>query len=117
MAWATPYAKNVIGTRGGGRLIPIAVATAGWNAALIERDLLGGTSVNVGCTRTQTMVASARVASLAQCGADDGVHTGPIAAVMPAVRTRRQRTRRLIAHAQRPQEKLIKQEKGVKCHG
>src|SRR5262249_23249175 len=46
--------------------------------------------INVGCTPTKTMVASARVAYLASRGADYGVHTGPISVDLQAVRTRKQ---------------------------
>jgi len=90
MPQATHYDAIVIGTSQGGRLLPIALAKAGRNVALIERDHIGGTCVNVGCTPTKTMVASARVAYLARRGADYGVHTGPIAVDMQVVRKRKQ---------------------------
>src|SRR6266481_2075933 len=90
MPQATHYDAIVIGTSQGGRLLPIALAKAGRNVALIERGHLGGVCVNVGCTPTKTMVASARVAYLARRGADYGVHTGPISVDMQAVRKRKQ---------------------------
>src|SRR5260370_6302734 len=90
MPQATNYDAIVIGTSQGGRLLPIALAKAGRNVALIERGHVGGTCVNVGCTPTKTMVASARVAYLARRGADYGVHTGPISVDMQVVRTRKQ---------------------------
>src|SRR5260370_15555970 len=90
MPQATNYDAIVIGTSQGGRLLPIALTKAGRKGALIERDHIGGTCVNVGCTPTKTMVASARVASLARRGADYGVHTGPISVDMQAVRKRKQ---------------------------
>ena len=62
MPRATNYDAIVIGTSQGGRLLPIALAKAGRKVALIERGRLGGVCVNVGCTPTKTMVASARVA-------------------------------------------------------
>ncbi|MFP5344189.1 MAG: hypothetical protein ACLGGU_00775, partial [Gammaproteobacteria bacterium] len=37
---------------------------------LVEREHLGGTCVNVGCTPTKTMIASGRVAYLARRAAD-----------------------------------------------
>jgi pyruvate/2-oxoglutarate dehydrogenase complex dihydrolipoamide dehydrogenase (E3) component len=58
--------------------------------ALVERGHLGGVCVNVGCTPTKTMVASARVAYLAMRGALYGVHTGPISVDLQAVRKRKQ---------------------------
>jgi pyruvate/2-oxoglutarate dehydrogenase complex dihydrolipoamide dehydrogenase (E3) component len=90
MPQATNYDAIVIGTSQGGRLLPIALAKAGRKVALIERDHVGGTCVNVGCTPTKTMVASARVAYLARRGADYGVHTGPISVDMQAIRKRKQ---------------------------
>src|SRR5258706_11044507 len=90
MPQATHYDAIVIGSSQGGRLLPIALAKAGRNVALIERGHVGGTCVNVGCTPTKTMVASARVAYLARRGADYGVHTGPISVDMQVVRKRKQ---------------------------
>src|SRR5258708_24772259 len=90
MPQATNYDAIVIGSSRGGRLLPIAFAKAGRKVALIERDHVGGTCVNVGCTPTKTMVASARVASLARRSVDYGIHTGPISVDMQAVRKRKQ---------------------------
>src|SRR5260370_6977235 len=90
MPQATPYDAIVIGTSQGGRLLRIALAKAGRKVALIERDHIGGVCVNVGCTPTKTMVASARVAYLARRGADYGVHTGPVSVDLRAVRQRKQ---------------------------
>src|SRR5713101_1538672 len=90
MPQATNYDAIVIGTSQGGRLLPIVLAEAGRKVALIERDHVGGTCVNVGCTPTKTMVASARVAYLARRSADYGVHTGPVAVNLAEVRRRKQ---------------------------
>jgi len=90
MSQATNYDVIVIGTSQGGRFLPIAFAKAGRRVALIERGQLGGVCVNVGCTPTKTMVASARVAYLARRGALYGVHTGPISVDLQAVRKRKQ---------------------------
>src|SRR6266481_5097685 len=90
MPQATHYDAIVIGSSRGGRLLPIALAKAGWKTAIIERVHVGGTCINEGCTPTKTMVASARVAYLARRGADYGVHTGPISVDMQAVRKRKQ---------------------------
>src|SRR5438552_9484310 len=57
--------------------------------ALIEREHIGGTCINEGCTPTKTMVASARVAYLARRGSDYGVRTGDVEIDMPAVRKRK----------------------------
>lgn len=57
--------------------------------ALVEREHVGGTCVNEGCTPTKTMVASARVAYLARRGADYGVRTGEIKIDLAKVRERK----------------------------
>lgn len=67
-----------------------ALAKAGKRVALIERDAVGGTCVNRGCTPTKTMIASARVAYLAGRAADYGVHTGPVTVDLSKVRQRKQ---------------------------
>lgn len=49
------------------------LAAAGWNVAIIERKLFGGTCVNTGCIPTKAMVASARAAHIARRAAEFGV--------------------------------------------
>ena len=60
------YQAIVIGSGQGGNPLCKALAQAGMRTALIEREHVGGTCVNEGCTPTKTMVASARVAYLAR---------------------------------------------------
>ena len=45
----------------------------GVKVAVIERKLVGGTCVNVGCIPTKALVTSARAAHMARRGADFGV--------------------------------------------
>src|SRR5437588_12490453 len=110
MPQATHYDAIVIGTSQGGRFLPIALAKTGRKVALIERGHLGGVCVNVGCTPTKTMVASARVAYLARRGADYGVHTGPISVDMLKVR---QRKRDIVDSFRTGSENRIKSTEGV----
>ena len=70
------YDAIIIGAGQAGGPLSTALARAGWKTALVERDHVGGTCVNEGCTPTKTMVASARVAHLARRAADYGVQTG-----------------------------------------
>ncbi len=49
---------------------------AGWSVALVEKKWLGGTCVNVGCTPTKAMVASAKVAYVAANAGAFGVLGG-----------------------------------------
>src|SRR5579883_1671522 len=83
------YDAIVIGSGQGGGPLSSALARAGWKTAIIEREHIGGTCINEGCTPTKTMVASGRVAYLARRGADYGVHTGPISIDMKVVRQRK----------------------------
>jgi pyruvate/2-oxoglutarate dehydrogenase complex dihydrolipoamide dehydrogenase (E3) component len=57
--------------------------------ALVEREHVGGTCINEGCTPTKTMVASGRVAYLARRGADYGVRTGSLNIELARVRERK----------------------------
>lgn len=83
------YDAIVIGTGQGGYPLARDLPAAGWKTAVIEKDAVGGTCVNTGCTPTKTMVASARVAHLAKRGADYGVNTGPIEIDLKKVRQRK----------------------------
>ena len=62
------YQAIVIGSGQGGNPLCAALAAAGRRTALIEREHIGGTCINEGCTPTKTMIASARVAYLARRG-------------------------------------------------
>ncbi|MCI0626551.1 MAG: FAD-dependent oxidoreductase, partial [Acidobacteria bacterium] len=72
------YAAVVVGSGQAAGPLVTTLAKAGWKAALVEREHVGGSCINEGCTPTKTMVASARVAYLARRGADYGVATGSI---------------------------------------
>ena len=65
------YDAVVIGAGQAGTPLSRTLAQAGWKTALIEREHVGGTCVNEGCTPTKTMVASARVAYLARRAANE----------------------------------------------
>ena len=60
------YDAIVIGAGQAGGPLATALARSGKRTALIEREHVGGTCINEGCTPTKTMVASARVAYLAR---------------------------------------------------
>ena len=79
----------IIGSGQAGKPLAIDLARAGWNTALIEREHVGGTCINVGCTPTKTMVASARVAYLARRAGDYGVRVPSVSVDMAAVRARK----------------------------
>jgi pyruvate/2-oxoglutarate dehydrogenase complex dihydrolipoamide dehydrogenase (E3) component len=83
------YDAIVIGAGQAGVPLTTALARAGRRTTLIEREHVGGTCINEGCTPTKTMVASARVAYLARRGADYGVETGPVRVNLGRVRERK----------------------------
>ena len=85
----TQYDAIVVGSGQGGGPLSIALSKSGRRTALIEREHVGGTCINEGCTPTKTMVASARVAYLTRRAADYGVKTGPIDIDMARVRQRK----------------------------
>jgi pyruvate/2-oxoglutarate dehydrogenase complex dihydrolipoamide dehydrogenase (E3) component len=89
MTSAQHYDAVVIGSGQGGNPLSTTLAGAGYKTALVERGHVGGTCVNVGCTPTKTMVASAKVAYFDRRSADYGVHNGPISVDMVEVRQRK----------------------------
>ncbi|HEX2729845.1 MAG TPA: FAD-dependent oxidoreductase, partial [Rubrobacteraceae bacterium] len=86
---STYYDAVIIGSGQGGNPLAKALAAAGRKTAVIEREHVGGTCVNEGCTPTKTMVASARAAYTARRAADYGVQTGPVSVDMNVVRRRK----------------------------
>jgi len=83
------YDAIIIGSGQGGGPLAMALAKAGRQTALVEREHVGGTCINEGCTPTKTMVASARAAYLARRASDYGVHTGPVSVNLAEVRERK----------------------------
>jgi pyruvate/2-oxoglutarate dehydrogenase complex dihydrolipoamide dehydrogenase (E3) component len=86
---AQHYDAVVIGAGQAGVPLSQALAKAGRSTALIEREHVGGTCINEGCTPTKTMVASAKMAYVDRRSADYGVHNGPVSVHMPEVRSRK----------------------------
>ena len=84
------YAAIVIGSGQAGTPLCGALAEAGRKTALVESQHVGGTCINVGCTPTKTMVASARIAYLARRAADYGIHCGPVGVDLAQVLRRKQ---------------------------
>src|SRR5947209_2767982 len=80
----------VLGTGQAGKPLALDLGGAGRRTAVVEREHVGGTCINVGCTPTKTMVASARVAYLARRAADYGVRCGPVAVDLAQVHRRKQ---------------------------
>jgi pyruvate/2-oxoglutarate dehydrogenase complex dihydrolipoamide dehydrogenase (E3) component len=69
----TRYDAIVIGAGQAGPALAARLGQEGLRTAIIERKLIGGTCVNVGCIPTKTLVGSAKVAYLARQAAEFGV--------------------------------------------
>ncbi len=94
----------IIGSGQGGNPLAEDLIAAGKKTAMIERQDVGGTCINRGCTPTKTMVASARVAYLARRGSDYGVNMGPIVVDMCRVRERK---RAIVSSMRQSREKRL----------
>ena len=81
----TDYDVLIIG--GGQAGIPLAykLASEGLTVALAEREYLGGSCVNFGCSPTKAAIASAKVAFQARRGAEYGVEIPEVRIDFPAV--------------------------------
>jgi pyruvate/2-oxoglutarate dehydrogenase complex dihydrolipoamide dehydrogenase (E3) component len=79
----------VIGTGQAGPPIAARCSKEGLRTAVIECGPFGGTCVNVGCTPTKTLVASARALHLARRGAEFGFLAGEIRADMARIKARK----------------------------
>ena len=110
MAAVQHHDAVIIGAGQAGVPLARALAQSGRTTALIEREHVGGTCINEGCTPTKTMVASARVAYLARRGADYGVQTAPVALDLTKVR---QRKRDIVASFRGGLEGRLKQTDGL----
>ena len=84
------YDAIVIGAGQAGPPLAERLGREGLKTAIIERHLMGGTCVNVGCIPTKTLVGSARVAHLARRGAEFGVTIdAPVTVDMAQVKARK----------------------------
>jgi len=79
----------IIGAGQAGSPLAHRLADKGWRVALVEREHLGGSCVNFGCTPTKAMLASAQAAYDARAGAALGVHAGEIRIDLPAIVARK----------------------------
>lgn len=70
------YDAVIVGAGQAGPPLAGRLAAAGMRVALVERQAIGGTCVNTGCTPTKALVASAYAAHLARRAGDYGVHVG-----------------------------------------
>ncbi|HYF05521.1 MAG TPA: mercuric reductase [Patescibacteria group bacterium] len=79
----------VIGSGQAGVPLTRALAESGWNVAVIENNLVGGSCVNYGCTPTKALVASARRAWVARNSIDHGIHAFDLTLDFPKIMARK----------------------------
>jgi len=70
------YDAIIIGSGQGGTPLAFALANKGWKTALVEKENLGGSCVNYGCTPTKTMVASAHSIGQIEKAENLGIEVG-----------------------------------------
>ncbi len=88
-AIGTEFDALIIGSGQAGNPLAHRLADRGWRVALIEREHLGGSCVNFGCTPTKAMLASAHAAHEARRGASLGLVTGPVRVNLPVIVARK----------------------------
>lgn len=86
----THYKAIIIGSGQGGTPLAKKLAREGWKTALIEKGAVGGTCVNVGCTPTKTMIASAKTIFTVANAAKMGVKVDDFTIDMPKVLERKE---------------------------
>src|ERR1700733_2302085 len=85
------YDAIVIGSGQAGSPLSQKLTDHGWAVALVEKEQLGGTCGNTGCTPTKTMMASAQVAYYARNADRWGVQAGDVSVDLPKVVARKDR--------------------------
>lgn len=81
----------IVGAGQTGAPLAARLAATGRRVLLLERQFVGGTCVNYGCTPTKTLVASARAAHVARTGERLGVCAAPVTVDFDAVMARKNR--------------------------
>ena len=79
------YDVIILGGGQAGTPLATRLAAAGRRVLIVERAELGGTCINVGCTPTKIMVASARAAHVARTAARLGVQVKDVIVDLAAV--------------------------------
>ena len=102
--WVNPepssrYNLVVIGAGTAGLVTAAAAAGLGAKVALVEKFLLGGDCLNVGCVPSKCVIRSARAAQALRTASQFGVYSGEDVKVdFPAVMERMRRLRAQISH-------------------
>lgn len=100
--WTNPVPRGrynlvVIGGGTAGLVSAVGAAGLGARVALIERQLLGGDCLNVGCVPSKALIRAARAAHDVRAATALGVRTGPVDIDFGAAMARMRRLRARIA--------------------
>ncbi|MGF7233093.1 dihydrolipoyl dehydrogenase [Arachidicoccus sp.] len=79
----------IIGSGQGGNPLAHAFAQAGYQTAMIERNLVGGTCINIGCTPSKTLIASGKVAHTIKRSEKYGIYVEEMRVKMSEVVSRK----------------------------
>lgn len=104
------YDAIIIGSGQAGVPLAKKIAAKNLKVAIIERKFVGGTCVNVGCTPTKTMVASARIKHLAETAYEVGVNVKDVSINFEAVIKRKNK---IVLQSRDGSEDGLKQTKNV----
>jgi pyruvate/2-oxoglutarate dehydrogenase complex dihydrolipoamide dehydrogenase (E3) component len=104
------YDAIIIGAGQAGNPLALAFAETGMRVALIERDHVGGTCINVGCTPSKTMIASAHAAHLARRAAQYGISASLVSTDLWRVR---ERTRAIVQRFREGEEQRLRDAPGL----
>lgn len=104
------YDAIILGSGQAGNPLARFLASKELKVAIIEKREVGGTCVNVGCTPTKTLVASAKVAYLARRSEDFGVKTGEISINMEKIM---ERTRNIVLASRSSNERSFESNQNI----
>lgn len=107
----TRFDAIIIGSGQAGNPLASSLAEAGKKIALIEKDKLGGTCVNYGCTPTKAYVASARAASVVKNAEKLGVKSGNVKVDLAAVKARKDK---ILANSHIALNKMVSESDRIK---
>jgi pyruvate/2-oxoglutarate dehydrogenase complex dihydrolipoamide dehydrogenase (E3) component len=107
------YDAIVIGSGQAGNPLCQKLADQGWSVALIEKEHLGGTCVNTGCTPTKTMVASAQVAHYSRHAARWGVRAADVGVDLAKIVARKNQ---IVGQIRGGLERKVQQRKNLDLH-
>jgi pyruvate/2-oxoglutarate dehydrogenase complex dihydrolipoamide dehydrogenase (E3) component len=107
------YDAIVIGSGQAGNPLCQKLADQGWTVALIEKENLGGTCINTGCTPTKTMIASAQVAHYARHAARWGVRADNVSVDLAKVVARKSQ---IVGQLRGGLERKVQQRKNLHLH-